>query len=119
MNRDRVRRYVERHDDATVPQVLGRFELPPSAASEVRELLGSTNRARVRQNVPRNDGEPSGASGALEEGAEEKNHQTASRYPGHPTLPGQFDTLPPKIEGGEEVRARVGWKHTGCGGVDE
>jgi hypothetical protein len=47
MNRDRVRRYVERHDEPTVPQVLGRFELSPSAADEVREVVESPEGGEV------------------------------------------------------------------------
>jgi len=99
MNRDRVRRYVERHDDATVPQVLGRFELPPSAADDVRKLLDPNNRARVRQGVPQDPGE-SNTSGAADQCPESRDRKTESGYPGLPGLPGKNST--PSLEFGGE-----------------
>ena len=53
MNEDRVRRYVERRDDPSVPQVLGRFCLSPAAADEVRELLESPGSAGGGRGGPR------------------------------------------------------------------
>ena len=53
MNEDRVRRYVEAHDDPTVPQVLGRFELPPSDADEVRKMVESPDGGRIGRNTSR------------------------------------------------------------------
>lgn len=53
MNRDRVRRYVELRDDPSVPQVLGRFCLPPSAEDEARELLESPDSAGEGRGGPR------------------------------------------------------------------
>jgi hypothetical protein len=118
MNRDRVRRYVERHDDATVPQVLGRFELAPSAADEVRELLDPNNRARVRQSVPQDPGE-SNTSAAEGICPESRDRKTKSGYPGLPGLPGQNSTPSLEFGGRGGVRARVGRKNADCCGGDE
>ena len=119
MNRDRVRRYVERRDDPSVPQVLGRFELPPSAADEVRELLGATNRARDRHTVPFIQGRGPTSTAAEERGGS-KNRSTEAGLPGLPGLPGQNSTPSPNFEGGEGGRARVGlrkpWKGRNAGG---
>lgn len=51
----RVRRYVERTDGATVPQVLGRFELPPSAAEEVRKVVKSPDGGTFTEGKPGED----------------------------------------------------------------
>ena len=64
MNEDRVRRYVDRHDDPTVPQVLGRFELPPAAADDVRKMVespdsGGIGRGGARKNLYRHVVTPS------------------------------------------------------------
>lgn len=113
MSRDRVRRYVDRHDDPTVPQVLGRFELPPAAAVEVRELLDATNRARDRQTGPTIQGRGVTSTAAGERGGSE-NRNTEAGLPGLPGLPGQINPPSLKSEGGEGGRARVGlskpWK---------
>ena len=53
MNEDRVRRYVDRHDGPTVPQVLGRFCLPPAAADEVRKMVESPDGGRIGRNTSR------------------------------------------------------------------
>ena len=112
MNRDRVRRSVERRDDPSVPQVLGRFELPPAAADEVRELLDATNRARDRQPVPSNSAGSSCGSRAEREGQEAENRSTEAGLLRLLRVNGENAPLPLEIEGGEGVRARVGKKRT-------
>lgn len=111
MNRDRVRRYVERRDDPTVPQVLGRFELPPSAGDEVRELLGATNRARDRQPVPSNSAGSSCGSRAEREGQEAEKRSTEAGLLRLLRVNGENAPLPLEIEGGEGGRACIGRRH--------
>ena len=107
MNEDRVRRYVEAHDDPSVPQVLGRFELPPSAADEVRELLDTTNRARDRQPAPFIQGRGS-ASTAAEGRGGSNNRKTEVGLPGLPGLPGQNRTPSLRLGEGGRARGRIG-----------
>ena len=107
MNRDRVRRYVDRHDDPTVPQVLGRFELPPAAAEKVRELLDATNRARDRQTAPQDPPEGSCGSRAEREGQEAENRSTEAGLLRLLRVNGEIDTPSPEFRGGGGQRARV------------
>ena len=107
MNEDRVRRYVEAHDDPSVPQVLGRFGLPPSAAGEVRELLGVTNRARDRQTAPFIQGRGVTSTAAEERGGSE-NRNTEAGLPGLPGLPGQNRTPSLRLGEGGRARGRLG-----------
>jgi hypothetical protein len=107
MNRDGVRRFVERRDDPSVPQVLGRFELPPSAADEVRELLGATNRARDRHTAPFIQGRGPTSTAAGGRGGSE-NRSTEAGLPGLPGLPGQNRTPSLRLGEGGRARGRIG-----------
>jgi sirohydrochlorin ferrochelatase len=96
----RVRRYIDRRDEPSVPQVLGRFALSPGAADAVAELLGEpNNRARGRQTAPEAAG-GSKASSGRSEGVEAENRTTEAGLPGLPGLPEENDTPSPEIGGG-------------------
>lgn len=112
MDRDRVRRFIQRRGDPSVPQVLGRFLLDPDQhADEVRQLLQSTNRARDRQGGGSNLTEASRASRGDEEPQETENHHTEAGLLRLLRVNGEINPPSLEIGGGEGGRARVRTGH--------
>jgi hypothetical protein len=104
----RLRRYIDRCGEPSVPQVLGRFALSPGAADAVGELLDDpNNRARGRQTAPEAAG-VSYPSRGRREGQEAENRTTEAGLLRLLRVNGDSDTPSLKIGGGEGGRARVG-----------
>ena len=52
VDEDRIRRYLERQEEISVAAVLGKFNLPPSAADEVVALFGESPDVRRKAARP-------------------------------------------------------------------